>query len=340
MKKNKLTDIKLKSVDLVNRGANQDADIVFYKSDNPPEETEKSTLKKAFDYLKQLFSEEDNSVTKSDIVKEYDGYAAQLCASFDTVFEKDGMNAEEKTAIMQKSITEFADFMSMAAPIWASGCSVAKSDKLTDIIAKAETPGNSEGEKGKENENMDLSKLTPEEQETFKSLQAKINGGAEPPKKEEKDPVVEPPKPDVTKSEDVNKSDIPEFVKVALKKSEEFIEAQGLKDMKEVAKKYEVLGEKADELGQHLYELKKSDNALYDASIALLDRQVEAIEKSGIFTEIGKSGAHGGETDVVKKAEGMAAEIRKSAPGLTYEQALAQVWESNPEMMNEYMQNM
>ena len=339
MKKNKLTDIKLTSVDLVNRGANQGAHIALYKSDTSPEASERGMLKKAMDYIKSLLSEEPETITKADIAKEYDGFAGQFCASLDTIIDDAEMDTDAKTEMMRKSIQEFASFMSEAAPYWAGMQSVEKADTLTALIAKAEPAKETEKvEKRKESDVMDVTKLTPEDQKVLKSLLAKM-ADEEPAKKAPEKPeevIDEEGKTKKTDGAGVTKSDVPAFVKDAINKSEEFIKAQELKDMKEIAKKYEVLGERAEELGQHLYDLKKSNEDIYKSSIAMLDRQVEAIEKSGIFTEIGKSGARISEGDVIKKAEAKAAEIRKSAPELTAEQAMARAWEENPDLMAEY----
>lgn len=382
MKKNKLSNMKLTSVDLVNRGANQDANIVFYKSDTPPEaEPERHVLKKAFDYLKSLFTDDEPStISKSDIAAEYDDYAVQLCKSFDSIIDDNALNTDGKTAMLQKSIQEFAAFMTEAAPLWAASQSVAKSEELPELIAKAEIPDNEDDlfimdnvnkNDRKESEDMDLSNLTPTEQEIYKSLITKANGGKVPPEfmvdegetKKPKKPLFVPDDDmdDMDDMEDmegtqkgcktkkacntkkgcdpnVNKSDIPEFILNAINKSEEFIKAQEIRELQEVAKKYENLGINAEEFGQKMYELRKSDKDAYDYYIGILDKQATAFEKSGLFSEIGKSGAaystQGG--DVIAKAESMAAEIRKSAPEMTYDEAMAQVWLSHPELVDEY----
>lgn len=336
MKKNKLSNMKLSSVDLVNRGANQDANIVFYKSDTSPDESYRQSLKKAFDYLKGLFKDDEpETVEKSDIVKEYDSYATQLLKSFDSIIDDTELDTESKTEKMQKSIQEFSAFMTSAVPVWANCQSVAKSDKLSEMIAKAENPDNEvvEEHTRKESEDMPLSKMSPEQkQELYKQLKAEFEGVEEP--KEPKEPVVEP----TTKSDNVAKSDVPEFVLNAIKKNEEFMESLQVKEMQEVAKKYEVLGEKADELGQQLHDLKKSDNKLYETSIAMLDRQVEAINKSGLFTEIGKSGANhtAGGGDVVSKVESIAKSYMDKDDNLSYQEAMVKAWEAHPELAEEY----
>ena len=131
---------------------------------------------------------------------------------------------------------------------------------------------------------------------------------------------------------------LPAFVTAAIAKSEEFIETQNKREMTDIAKKYAILGQKPEELGEQLYNLKKSDEPMFNTCIAMLDSQVAMIEKSGIFTEIGKSG-HGGNYNGLSGAEAKvdakAQEIMKADPNITYEAAIAKAWE-DPVLAAEY----
>ena len=109
-----------------------------------------------------------------------------------------------------------------------------------------------------------------------------------------------------------------------------------MKEMTEVAKKYAPLGKKEDELAQTLYDMKKSNEANYNAYIAILDESLGIVEKSGIFAEIGKSAGNGKPAGgAVAKAEAKAKEIMKSAPDMSYSEAIAKAWE-DPDLMAEY----
>ena len=133
--------------------------------------------------------------------------------------------------------------------------------------------------------------------------------------------------------------ELPAFVTDAIAKSQQFIEAQEKKEMVELAKKYEILDQNPDELGEQLYELKKSNEAAYDTCISMLDSQVALIEKSGIFAEIGKSGHSGGSYNGLSgaeaKAEAKAQEIMKAAPNISYTEAKAMAWD-DPAIAAEY----
>lgn len=139
--------------------------------------------------------------------------------------------------------------------------------------------------------------------------------------------------------EDTKKSatpEVPEFVTNAIAKSEEFMTRIEKQEMAEVAKKYSILGEKPEELGEKLYNLKKSDEGMYNTCIAMLDNQVALIEKTGVFSEVGKSaGAAGSAGSAVEKADAKAKEIMKADPAMDYTTAIAKAWE-DPALMAEY----
>lgn len=132
---------------------------------------------------------------------------------------------------------------------------------------------------------------------------------------------------------------LPDFVKDAIAKSEKFIEEQERKEQVDLAKKYDILGQKPEELGKQLYELKKSNPDMYNTCISMLDSQVALIEKSPLFAEIGKSGHSGGDYNGLHgaeaKADAKAKEIMKADPHMSYTAAIAKAWE-DPELAAEY----
>ena len=62
------------------------------------------------------------------------------------------------------------------------------------------------------------------------------------------------------------------------------------RELHDVAKRYEILGKKDEDLFPVLKFLKAASKDAYDQFIAGLDSAKESVEKSGIFDEIGKSG--------------------------------------------------
>lgn len=114
------------------------------------------------------------------------------------------------------------------------------------------------------------------------------------------------------------------------------------KELLALAKKYEIIGEKPEELVETLKSLKAAGGTAYNDMISVLDRSVDMFEKSGVFGEIGKSFSAGGSFTTVKKsaAEGKIDTIAKGYiekdPSLSYDMALAKAWESHPELVEEY----
>jgi hypothetical protein len=86
-----------------------------------------------------------------------------------------------------------------------------------------------------------------------------------------------------------------------------------------------------------LKSLKAAGDETYNQMIAIMDGSVAAIEKSGIFNELGKRG--NGESSITKTIDGHAAEILKANPDLNWHQASAKAWDAHPELLEEYEQS-
>lgn len=200
---------------------------------------------------------------------------------------------------------------------------------------------------------IDKSVFTPEELKTYQALIAKATVDPEaaedemekerpdfPPKKKKvfEEEFREEEKDVDTEKCSTRKSASPELT-AALSRLETLEKSLAMKEMTDIAKKYAPLGEKEDELAETLYEMKKSSPENYEAYINVLDKSLDLVEKSGIFTEIGKSGAAYGAsygTGTVGKIESIASEIQKSDAGMSREMAIAKAWETHPELIAEY----
>jgi DNA-binding protein YbaB len=199
---------------------------------------------------------------------------------------------------------------------------------------------------------IDKSVFTPEELETYKALIAKATVDPEASQEEmdEERPEMPPRKKRVfeegfeekevdetEKSCNTRKSADPQLT-AALERMEKLEKSIAMQEFTGIAKKYAVLGEDEDELANTLYEMKKSNEANYNAYIAVLDKSLDLVEKSGIFTEIGKSGAAYGSTGrgTLGKVEAIADEIMKSDTNISRESAIAKAWEDHPELVAEY----
>lgn len=248
--------------------------------------------------------------------------------------------------------------------VTASDLAMMKSarNRLDDTIEKAEKeqeePGAEEPKKKDQNKNqnnakgaeemkIDKSKLTPAELAFLQSIEKRYGeeegAGAEgvTPPAQNTDPT---PATGVGKSntpaqgtdggEDIYKGMHP-AVRAELENLKKFRETTEERELEDVAKKYEIIGKKKEELVPVLKSLKAAGGTAYTDMIAVLDGAVAAVEKSGAFTEIGKSGG-AGTTDGAAwtKAETQAAEIMKSK-NVTKAQALDEVFRNDPELAAE-----
>ena len=194
---------------------------------------------------------------------------------------------------------------------------------------------------------IDKSAFTAEELETYEALIAKATVDPEANKEEVEEEVPSAPAKKQTKKPVEKEDDDPvETKKSAPEASPELKQAMEelaalkksfeMKDMTEVAKKYAPLGKKEDELAKTLYDMKKSNEANYNAYIAILDESLGIVEKSGIFAEVGKSASNGvSGSNAGAKAEAKAREIQKSDSSISWDAAIAKAWE-DPQLMAEY----
>lgn len=197
---------------------------------------------------------------------------------------------------------------------------------------------------------MDKSKMTPEEQAVLEGLEKKY-GIPDDKSGAGSEPGTATPEGDVAKGAETKSpppvsgglhpevqkalSEYQELMKRQSAEVEELKKSLEIERLTAVAKKYEVLGKKADELAAKLYDLKKAGGTVYDDYVTLLDENVTMLTKSGLFSEIGKNtqGSAGVEETLGIKA----AELAKSATGgLDGPDAIIKAWEENPELAAQY----
>lgn len=179
--------------------------------------------------------------------------------------------------------------------------------------------------------------FTAEELEQWEALVAKGKVAPEEAQEEMEDdvPAVPPQKPaKKAEVEDMTKSASPELT-AALEQLADLKKSIEMKEFTEIAKKYAPLGKNETELAQTLYDMKKSNEANYNAFISVLDESLGLVEKSGLFTEVGKSFSGNAGGSVQSKVEAKAQEIMKADPDTDYNTAIAKAWE-DPDLMAEY----
>ena len=186
---------------------------------------------------------------------------------------------------------------------------------------------------------IDKSAFTAEELAQYEALiaKAKVDPEAAREKMEEEKPPFPPKKKKEGEGaeEGLEKSASPELT-AALERLATLEKSYAMKEYTEIAKKYAPLGEKEDQLAQTLYDMKKSNPANYDAYIAILDKSLGMVEKSGVFAEIGKSAAGGTSMGTVDKINTIAKEIMKSDSTISEAVAISKAWEQHPELVHEY----
>lgn len=201
---------------------------------------------------------------------------------------------------------------------------------------------------------IDKSKLTPEELAALDAIEKKAGvpddapgavqpttpAGNEPaPSAAEKSAptTLGTPAP-ATEIEDIYKGMHP-AVAEELRNLRKFREEVEDREIMAVAKKYELLGKKPEELAPVLKSLKAAGGTAYTDMLGVLDANLAVVQASPAFSEIGKrggtgtvSGADAAWAQIEKKAE----EIRKSAPQLTAAQAIDKACELNPDLVHQY----
>ena len=243
-------------------------------------------------------------------------------------------------------------------------------ERLNETIEKAakeesekEEPDNNQKPKGEEKEmgmKIDKSKLTDAERVFLENIEKRygvdegdntVDGGASAPLEQLLPPVsteptvvksVTQPVPNVvasvvqTEEPDSIYKGLHPAVRAELESLKKFREDAEARELTEVAKRYVIIGKKEEELVPMLKSLKAAGGTAYNDMIAVLDQAVAAVEKSGVFSEIGKSG-HGSTAGAAEaKIETIAKGYMEKNSSLDYATAVAKAWEDHPELMSEY----
>ncbi len=329
----KLENLDITSVDFVPRGANPKADIKVTKNDKAAGVVEK--FAKA---LMSVFGEKGEEVQKasfSEVLSEhqkeliYDEVSTACCAlrcSFMSILTDE--EAPDKAAMLNQSLAEFNTAMQDYIQKWSGG----------QLVGIAKSAKNAEEE---ENEvNIDKSKLTAEELDFLKKIEEKAGNvakaaPAEPPAEPEPTAPVTEPAPTPENANVAKGSDVLAKFDNIMKALDDTVTKIEDSKLTAVAKKYEILGMKSEELVPFFKELKK-DPAMYDSIIKKFDTAVDAVEASGVFEEIGKRGAEPVTGNAVVKIAKFADEIMKKDPSIGRVKAEQMAWEQHPELVAEY----
>lgn len=206
----------------------------------------------------------------------------------------------------------------------------------TDDAAK----NNGDEPEGDDTMKIDKSKMTPAELVFFESIEKRYGSdeGQTPPAA-----APAAPAPDVAKS--LTAPAAPEApaapayaqldpaVQAELDSLRKFREDSLDRELREVAKKYAIIGKKEDELFPILKSMKAAGGTAYNDYLAVLDEAVNMANTSAAFSEVGKRG-NGSAPDAWTRAEAKAVELMKSK-NVTKAQALDEVLVNDPTLRAE-----
>ena len=255
-----------------------------------------------------------------------------------------------------------ADLEVMKSALARLNESIEKASKGRESGEESEEDGlsNNEGPKGEEEMKIDKSKLTDAERAFLESIEKRFgteDGGGpaaggtvaattstvqtaapaeQTVEKSIQEKGVEAPAQPTDAADDIYKGLHP-AVKAELEGLKKFREDAEARELSEVAKRYAIIGKKEEELVPLFKSLRAAGGTAYNDMVAVLDQAVATVEKSGAFSEIGKS-CHGSATAgaAEAKAEAIAKGYMEKDSSLDYASAMAKAWENNPELMDEY----
>ena len=347
----------LVSVDLCQQGANPDAHICLFKNvdGNPqnsdPKPPAKTSTKEGetslFGKFVKFFADAlntfpveefekdamsfNNITARQEVDENLWKYMRAFSESVESIVRDGDLEATQKTTKLNETLSQFSTKMQSLFPVLVG---VNADNDVQEGVDKSKVEGDDNMDFNFDN--IDKSKLTPEEMATFEALAKKSMTAPVEETPAEPAPVV------TEKAAPVAEETNPEIAKALqelkdLQKSySDMMEQQAKNHELDVAKKYIPLGKKPEELADTLYNLKKSGEANYNAFVAALDANLELANKSNLFTEVGKNThgatASGAEAKLAEIAKG----FMKDDPNLNYNAAMVKACEANPELRAEY----
>lgn len=322
------------------------------------------------------FTERINAVNNGKIADEMWDICYALQSSLYSILTDEDLDSTSSATAMQESLDEFYAVVKDAISKWSSGKAasvvrkneeVSEADleimksavvRLNETIKKADKDAESddnENPKGDEVEmKIDKSKLTDAERVFLESIEKRYgtddkttpgDGGTEtvpasaPAELKVTKSVIQPAEETAASAEESDSiyKGLHPAVRAELEDLKKFREDAEARELTEVAKKYAIIGKKEDELVPLFKSLRLAGGNAYNDMIAILDQAAAAVEKSGVFSEIGKSGHGSGTAGAAEaKIEGIAKGYMEKDPSLDYASAVAKAWEDNPELMDEY----
>lgn len=327
------------------------------------------------------FGEKMTEVSRQDIADEMWRVCYALQSALQSILYDEELDSEKARSMMEESLSDFSDVITSAIGSWSEGrrSELKKArtwdksdlegmetfrDRLDEYIQKMkEDQGGLE-----EMLKIDKSKMTPEEAKAYDEIIKKYavetnvaEGAGEDVTKnkvkpEENEDEIDD-SADKSKKEPAKKSisdvEVEEenlykglhpLVAAELKALQKFRDDAETKELMDVAKKYEIIGKKPEELVTTLKSLRAAGGSAYSDMLSTLDAAVAMVNASGVFDEIGKSGTYKGnagyqgfaKSSSEAKVDAIAKGYMEKDPAMSYTDAIAKAWENNPDLMAEY----
>lgn len=405
-----LRNLRIKKVDFVDAGANQEAHIKITKQAKKENKIEKffSSVAKALGIsqeecknvveqitkqadattFKDTFKDVEIEEKKRKVADEIWNICYALQTSIHSILFDDKIESDKKETLMKQSIEEFNKVITESTVYWSKNkkmdISIVENDDMTlveakllkekskQVLEKAEQVIQKNlltetiKSEGVQEMKINKSKLSPAELAFLKQIEKQYGEeeqgnstiletktmkpflDTQPLVASIKEEVLKELKPVLSqqsscsfnesksqKEGEIYKGLSPEIAKELeeLRKKAAAVEE---KELTEIAKKYEIIGKKAEELVPVLKRLKNTSEEAYQDMIQTLDTSVEVVQKSGMFSEFGKNGHDVGETDAWGKLETIATQIQKSAPTMNRTEAIDLACRQNPHLLQEY----
>lgn len=324
------------------------------------------------------FSEKMTEVCRQDIADEMWRICYALQSSLQSILFDEEIDGEKAYSMMEESVADFGDIITSAIGSWSEGRrSEIKKSRLWDEsdlsgmeafkIRLEKHIQRIRDEQGglEEMLKIDKSKMTPEEMAAYDEIikkyaveeEEEIRGVTKSKVKPEEnedeidDDTISSSKESAEKSltdryagqKGIYKGLHP-AVAAELEALKKFRDDAEMKTLMDVAKKYEIIGKKPEELVPMLKSLRTAGGTAYDDMLSTLDAAVAMVNASGAFDEIGKSGTYKGYSlsqGVAKsasetKVDAIAKGYMEKDSSLDYTTAIAKAWEDHPELVDEY----
>lgn len=340
----KLKNLKITKVDFVDAGANQRANIMLKK--RAPAEGFKEAFEYAFNKFAGVHEVSKKAMSFNETMEavRLRNNGEKICDAMyalrDSIF----------SIINDEDVTDKAGMLNQTIDSFAEACKEIVGN-INSNVSKQEPQGEPVIQKSISTEEeetevkIDKSKMTPAERAFYEEIEKRYGVADEPAKKEpqvaKSAPAAEPKaeskeEPAKPSANDVLKKFAPELASMMDKVDEvkKKLEQQENAEIMEVAKRYELLGKKPEELAPVLKSVKKASKEAYEQLIGSLDSMLDVVKRSGAFSEVGANGH--GETDAMAVINKRASELQAANPKLSIYEARDRAFQEHPELIKDF----